>query len=130
MNSEVTVIVKFINGDQVIARLLNQTPDGILLFRPITLKSYPMMHNGVIGERLTTSVFCPVSLDESFVFDLRHCLFINRLHPNMVHHYEKLSEDLYSNLSRTVSLDPLDEEPEESSPEDLTEEIPKDAIIH
>ena len=73
MNNEDTVIVKFINGDQVIARLLNYTPDGILLFRPIMLKSYPMMHNGVIGKRLTTSVFCPVSLDESFVFDLRHC---------------------------------------------------------
>lgn len=131
MNNEDTVVVKFINGDQIIARLLNSTPDGILLFRPITLKSYPMMHNGVIGERLTTSLYCPVSSDESFVFDLRHCLYINKLHPNMISHYERLSEDLYSNLNRAVKLDDLEEEEEDNEEHhELTTEKPDNVTLH
>lgn len=123
MNNEDIVVVKLVNGDQILGRILNHTPDGVLLYRPITLKFQTMIKDGVMGERLTTSLFCPVSSDESFVFDVRHCLHISKLHPGMINQYNRLSSELYENLNYAVKLDNHDEPEEKQEPVEKPDNI-------
>jgi hypothetical protein len=105
LNNEETVIIRLVTGEQLIARLLNNTPDGILVFRPIVLKYYPAIENGKVGEKLTTALFSPLSCDESFVFDIRHCISISKLHSKITPHYLNVSEDLYASLDNAVQQD-------------------------
>lgn len=94
MNDEY-VVVKFADGDQIIAQLLNETQQGVLLLRPITIKLATVMSDGVPVERMMTSVYCPMSDQESFVIDNRHVMFVNRLHPKMIKNYISMSKELY-----------------------------------
>lgn len=94
MNEEY-VIVKFADGEQVIAQLLNETQHGVLLLRPITIKMCSVMSDGVPVERMMTSVYCAMSDQESFIIDSRHVMFVNRLHPNMIKNYISMSTELY-----------------------------------
>lgn len=125
MNNLETVIIRLVTGEQLIAKLLNHTPDGVLVFRPVVLKYYPAIENGRVGEKLTTSLFSPLSSDESFVFDIRHCVCISKLHSRIVPHYENVSDDLYTSLDNAVDLD----NQEEVADDKLTEQ-PDNSVYH
>lgn len=122
--SEDYVVVKLVTGDQLIAKCLNQTDHGILILRPITIKLVPVRHDGKMIERMLTSVYCPVSDQESFIIDTRNVIFVNRLHPNMIDHYDQLSDSLYDNMknpNRFEQVDRKNDEPEEpvSKPDNI-----------
>lgn len=112
--TEELVVVKLIDGDQFIAQLLNQTENGVLVLRPISIKLQPVVSDGgSLVERLMTSVYCPMSDQESFIFDARHVVFVNRLHTNMIDQYKKLSDELYANLKSPGNFSPPEEIPEQ-----------------
>lgn len=95
MNNEY-VVVRFADGDQVITELLNETNEGILILRPITVNLVPVKYDGAYVERMMTALYCPMSDQESFVIDHKHVVFVNRLHPKMINNYIKMSKELYS----------------------------------
>lgn len=97
MNEEY-VVVRFADGNQVLAQLLNETQHGVLLLRPITVKMSTVMSDGVPVERMMTSVYCPMSDQESFIIDSRHIMFVNRLNPNMIKNYISMSTELYESV--------------------------------
>lgn len=103
MNEHVTL--KLINGDQLMCELLSQTEHLIYINKPITIKLSPVMTEGTTVERLLTSVYCPVSDQETFVLDTRHVIYVNRLHPRMVKHYKTMSDELYTNLKNPLQYD-------------------------
>lgn len=118
------VVVKLVTGDQLIAKCLNHTDNGVLILRPITVKLVPVMSDGEVIERMLTSVYCPVSDQESFIIDTRNVIFVNRLHPSMIDHYNQLSDSLYESLkdpNRFQHADPKNDEPEEpvSKPDNI-----------
>lgn len=123
MNNLETVIIRLVTGEQLIAKILNHTSDGILVFRPIVLKYYPAIENGKVGEKLTTALFCPLSCDESFVFDVRHCISVSKLHSKIVPHYENVSEDLYASLDNAVKPDQHEEVTDDQLPEQLDNSV-------
>lgn len=123
MNDEY-VVVKFADGEQVIAQLLNETQQGVLLLRPIMIKLSTVMSDGVPVERMMTSVYCPMSDQESFVIDNRHVMFVNRLHPKMINTYISMSKELYSS-SRFDST----EQPEEKQ-ESVLEKSSTTIVYH
>ena len=119
------VVVKLVDGDQFIARLLNQTDNGVLVLRPISIKLQPVVSDGGdLVERLVTSVYCPMSDQESFIFDARHVLFVNRLHPQMISQYENLSEDLYTSLKDPGRFSPPKRR--DQPKEEHIDEVPKE----
>ena len=127
--SDDIAVIKLSTGEQIIAQLINQTPDGIIVLRPITLKYVTVLVEGSMSERITTQLYCPVSDQESFVFDARHCIYVNRLHPRIIPHYKRLSEEMYSSLHRAVSLDELDsDEPEKE--QEVHQDKPKNITYH
>ena len=125
MNNEENVVIKLVTGEQLIARLLNHTDDGVMIFRPIVLRYYPAIQNGREGEKIATSLFSPMSSDESFVLDIRHCITISKLHSKIVPHYENVSEELYNSLDNSVALDS-----EEEVPDDRLPEQPDNSVFH
>lgn len=115
MNEEY-VIVRFVDGNQVIAQLLNETQHGVLLLRPITIKMSTVMSDGVAQERMMTSVYCPMSDQESFIIDSRHVMFVNRLNPNMISNYVNMSKELYE----SIKFKPVEHNQEDDSEETST----------
>ena len=120
MNEEY-VIVRFTDGDQVIAQLLNETQHGVLLLRPITIKMSTVMSDGVPVERMMTSVYCPMSDQESFIIDSRHVMFVNRLHSNMINNYISMSTELYESIKF---------EPKEHKQEDKLDQTSDTSIVY
>ena len=119
MNDEF-VVVKLVDGDQLMARLINETGEGVIVSRPITVRLVPVMSDGETIERMFTSVYCSVSDQESFIFDARHVISVNRLHSKLVDHYIDLSETLYENLKN----------PENFKKADKQEVKPKSTLYH
>lgn len=119
MNDEY-VVIKLVDGDQLMARLINETAEGVLVSRPITVRLVPVMSDGETSERMLTSVYCSVSDQESFIFDSRHVISVNRLHPKMIDHYINLSDTLYENLKN----------PENFKRTDRQEVKPKSTLYH
>lgn len=124
--TEELVVVKLVDGDQFIAQLLNQTEHGVLVLRPISIRLQPVGHDGgALVERLMTSVYCPMSDQESFIFDARHVVFVNRLHSNMIDQYKKLSDELYTSLKEPSRFTPASGDSEEQ-----VEKTTKKVILH
>ena len=121
--SEELVVVKLVDGDQFIGQLLNITENGVLVLRPITIKTQHVITPSGSVERLTTSVYCPLSGDESFLFDISHVLFVNKLNANMCDQYFKLSKELYESLHDPNGFHPPndDDEPEEVQEQQMSQ---------
>ena len=125
--TEELVVVKLVDGDQLIGQLLNHTNEGVLILQPISIKLHPIVTDGgELVERLTTSVYCPLSDEESFVFDNRHVLYVNKLHENMVDQYWKLSKELYKSLKNPNNFS----SPKKNEPEEYVEKSDKKITFH
>ena len=85
----------------VIGTLVNETDHAMRVVRPITIKIATV---GEEAERILTSVYCPVSDQETYIFNMQHVLFVNRLHRAMVNHYKSISDELYSNLKNPSNV--------------------------
>lgn len=119
MNEEY-VVIKLVDGDQLMARLINESNEGVLVSRPIAVRLIPVMTDGETTERMLTSVYCSVSDQESFIFDARHVISVNRLHSKLIDHYNSLSDTLYENLKN----------PENFKKVDKLEDKPKSTLYH
>lgn len=112
------VVFKLITGEQVIATLLNEITDGIVVVNPIIVKMIYLFRDNKHIEQAVTSKFCQFSEDNIFAFHHRNIIYKKKLDPNMVSYYAKIVESLESD-----DIDELEEE--------LVDiDIPEDRIIH
>ena len=118
--SEEHVVVNLVTGEQLVGKLINETPDGVLLFRPISIKLVPVIADGESVERLITTVYCGMSDQESYIFDARHIVNVNRLHSKMVDHYLDLSDSLYANLKDPEKFKKTDKESSQVTRDNIT----------
>lgn len=115
MNDEF-VVAQFTTGDQVIAQLLNETQQGILILRPIKITMSTVMSDGIPVERMLSSVYCAMSDQESFIIDHKHVVYVNRLHSKMIDNYIRMSKELYeSSRFEPSNKQDLTEQPNEST---------------
>lgn len=89
--NEDCVVFKLVTGETIIATLLNETKDGIIVLNPLQVKMIPVdMGEDGYSEQAITNRFCPFTDDKDFSFDLKNIVYCKPLHPKMLQHYNKL----------------------------------------
>lgn len=83
------VVLKLITGEQLLATLLNETDDGVVVLDPITVRMIPTV-GGSLSEQAVTSMYCQFSDDKSFVFDYKNVIYMKELSSKIVPYYKKL----------------------------------------
>lgn len=83
------VVLKLITGEQLLATLLNETDDGVVILDPITVRMIPTV-GGSLSEQAVTSLYCQFSDDKSFTFDYKNVIYIKELSSKIVPYYKKL----------------------------------------
>lgn len=114
--SEFTVF-KLITGEQVIATLINEIEDGIVVLNPIIVKMIYILRDGEHIEQAVTSKFCQFGENNIFAFHHRNLIYRKKLDPDMVSYYVRIVKAL---------------EAEDNMIEPTKEPIviPKDRILH
>ena len=89
--SEDCVVFKLVTGETLIATLLNETEDGIVVLNPLQVKMIPIDYgDDGYGEQAITNRFCPFTDEKDFTFDLKNIVYYKPLNPKMIDHYNKL----------------------------------------
>ena len=83
------VVLKLITGEQLLATLLNETEDGIVILDPISVRMIPTV-GGTLSEQAVTSLYCQFSDEKMFTFDYKNVIYIKELSSKIVPYYKKL----------------------------------------
>lgn len=104
----------------MIANLINETVDGIVVIDPIIVTMKYILRDGQHLEQAVTSKFCQFGEDNLFTFSGRNLIYWKKLDPDMIPYYRRIVKALAAaDLANTLP----------DNPEEL-EELPKDRIIH
>jgi hypothetical protein len=106
------VVLKLISGEQLFARLLNETDEGVVILNPIHIKMIPIMQNGDLVEKAVLSSFGQFTEDKQFVLDRKNVIFCKDLHHKMIPFYRRSVKQLVMIEERTEMIE-TDPEPEE-----------------
>jgi hypothetical protein len=90
LNNNEYVVFKLITGEQVLATLLNETKDGIVVIDPIQVRMVPMVENNEYSEQALTNRLCQFTDETEYVFNHKDIVYLKGLHPKMHGHYERL----------------------------------------
>lgn len=90
MNNNEYVVFKLITGEQVLATLLNETKDGIVVIDPIQVRMVPMVENNEYSEQALTNRLCQFTDETEYTFNYKDIVYMKSLHPKMHGHYERL----------------------------------------
>lgn len=115
------VVVKLVNGDTIMASLVTETDNTVVVENPVAVKTITVNDRDGTFEKTITQRFCGLTDDTEFVFDRRHVLFVASLDPKVSGFYEKLVKS----FDEEVTNDLEDEDQQESF---LI--IPDDQMIH
>lgn len=129
------IVVKLINGDLFMAKMLNEGQDFILVEDPISVRTIPVTTDGGSIEKTVTNPYCTMTQEREFSFERSHVVFVKPLHPTVVGYYLKLVDTFneeFAGLDERINLgiQDLEEngyyEPEEDLDED---DYPDDRFI-
>ena len=84
------VVLKLITGEQILATLLKDTENGIVISNPIQIRTMPIMTKGEYNEQTLTNKFCQYTDETEFTFNQRNVIYCKPLHSSMIDHYNKL----------------------------------------
>ena len=84
------VVLKLVTGEQLLATLVNETDDGIVILDPITVRMIPTVGGGAMTEQAITSIYCQFSDDKMFVFDYKNIIYCKEMSSKIVAYYKKL----------------------------------------
>lgn len=127
------VIVKLTNGDTLMAGLIHENDNTIIVENPVMVKVMQQSTPQGIIERTVTAPFCSLTDDKEFSLDRRHVLFVSNLHPAVEAMYYRIvdafGDEMHSFLDQLGSrIEQEDyQEPDE---EDLFLVIPEEQKIH
>ena len=88
------VVVKLVSGDLLMATVLNDTPESLILVDPVAVRTVHVQSESGLIERTVTNPFCTITDEREYSFDRRHVLFVKRLHPRVIKFYEELVKTL------------------------------------
>lgn len=89
------VVVKLTTGEQILGTLVAKNSLGLIITNVISVKQLPMVKEGVLSEKVITSVYCNYSDDQVFEFDRKDVLFCKDLKQSLVSHYIRLIDEFY-----------------------------------
>ena len=107
------VIVKLVSGEQMMAVLLDEDEDFVVLDNPMCIRMIPVLAEN--KEHLTAYPFCHFSEDTSFILDKKNLIFVKKMHHMFVEHYQRIvneydettlvTRDSNNSLRRAEDLD-------------------------
>lgn len=107
------VVIKLVSGEQLFARLLNETENGIVILNPINVRIVSITNSkGEVIEKSVMSVFTQFTEDKQFVFNRKDIIFCKNLHHKMVPFYRSFINQLMIDEEELEKIEIL-EEPEE-----------------
>lgn len=74
------------------ATLIKMTDDTVVVENPIAIKTVSVNTDGGTIEKTVTSVFCSMTNEIEYAFDMRHVVYCKQLDPKIVEYYKKLIE--------------------------------------
>jgi len=90
-DNDLFVIIKLVNGEQLMAVLVSEDEDYVELKSPMSIKMIPIIEER--KEHITAHPFCQFSDDNIFVVSKTNLLFIKKLHHIFVPHYKRIVAD-------------------------------------
>jgi hypothetical protein len=114
--SDMYIVLKLTSGEQVMAVLLEEDEEHIMIENPMVMKTVISLEEG--KEHITASPLCAFTDEQSFVLPKSNILFIKKLHHVYIPHYKRIVAD---NLEIT-SFSPRDSEEELQWEDDYTVE--------
>ena len=84
------VVIKFVNGEMVMATLIEENDSYVFVENPIGIKVIQVTTAAGIVEKTATSPFCSLSEDTEFCFDRRQILYTCGLHNSLIPIYLSL----------------------------------------
>jgi hypothetical protein len=82
--------MKLCTGEQLMATLVKEYDDGILVQDPIQVKMVPMTVDGEYVEQAISNSYCQFTEDKEFFFKDKDMVYYKPLHPGIVKYYSKL----------------------------------------
>jgi hypothetical protein len=86
--NDMYVVIRFNNGEQVMAVLEEEDSDYVQLLHPMLIKSIPVLSEG--REHITAHPFCQFTDDKTFLIEKKNILFVKRLKEMMIPHYQRI----------------------------------------
>ena len=124
------IIVKLINGDLFMAKMINEGQDYILVGDPISVRTIPVTTDGGSIEKTVTNPYCSMTQETEFSFERSHIVFVKPLHPTVASYYIKLVETFneeFVGLEDRINVAMQDDEFFE--PEEEEDDYPEDRFI-
>ena len=89
------VVIKLVSGEQLFARLLNETENGVVILNPINVRIISITNpKGEIVEKSVMSPFTQFTEDKQFVFNRKDIIFCKNLHHKMISFYRSFINQL------------------------------------
>lgn len=89
------VVVKMVTGETVLASVIMEFEDAIVLAFPILLKSIPTMKDGMMLERLATAEFCPFTDEKEFQLYRKDVVYMKPMKQSVAIMYQRTLQDFY-----------------------------------
>jgi len=84
------VVLKLCTGEQLLATLLNETIEGVVILDPVQVKLVTAYDEGEYVEQAITNSYCQFTQERRFTFNWKDVLYCKELDPVMVKYYNKL----------------------------------------
>ena len=88
---ELIVIIKMSNGEQVMACLEGEDERYVELEYPILIRMMPSEFPN--REQIAATPYCQFTDDVRFVIDKRNIMFIKKLHPQFIPHFQRFAAE-------------------------------------
>lgn len=84
------VVIKLITNEMIMAAIVNETSDYVLIENPIGVKVIQVNTSAGIIEKTATTPFCSLSEDKEFNIDKRQIVYMCGLHSSLIPVYLSL----------------------------------------
>ena len=120
-DSEYYVIIKLISGEQLMAVLEAEDALYVKLLSPMNIRT--VVDTSLGKEQITAVPLCAFTSDKNFLIEKKNVLFIKRLDPIFISHYQRIVEE-----SERVLFSAKDKQVREPKAEDLNWEEDLDSL--
>ena len=121
------VVLKLVNGDQLMATLAHESSESIVIESPVMVRNIQVATETGTIEKTVTTPYCPITNETFYTFARSHVVFMKPLHPNVAELYKKLVKTFDHDIPEFADA-PEDEEPRDESDTFLI--MPDEIKIH
>jgi len=89
------VVLKLVTGEQLLAEVLYEFEDSIVINFPILLKTVPLVKDGIVYERVATAEYCSFTDDKEFNIHRKDIVFVKPMSKSIELLYQRTLQEMY-----------------------------------